>query len=558
LHPNAPPPTFKEVEAHAPAALAAPRGSHLLDRAERSHPRSHLPPPPEAPVARKTVLDVDLADLFAQPGRKGYLYTIGWGDYVDVLETTSKHLRIQTVRFEEKDDGSILPVKTQAFIQPTKSSGLAPEELVRPRSKNRVLKVNFVDVQQGDGTVLETPDGKVVLVDGGDNQLFARYLAARYRNTSEARPRAIDCIVVTHGDADHFAGLARIQDSETLSERRKRLFITPERVYHNGLVKRPSKMDGKTTPAKKMLGKTKKVGGETIITGLEEDLLAVDDEQMNQPFRRWKRALQVWSERSPIAFRRLSFGADDAFDFLDDDEIQVSVLGPILTKAGSTQGLKYLGRPPKGPRIGHESLSLDEEDFKGLDPSHTINGHSVVLKVRYGGFAFLLSGDLNDESGRILGRKHQAGEINLRSEVFKVPHHGSADFSGAFFQMVSPIVSVVSSGDESARKEYIHPRATLMGALGRHSRVDEPLIFVTELVAFFTMEGWSRLTDSSKASKRGDFFAFSRAAYGLVKTRTDGRRLLVYTDSGKADMKEAYCYQLDENGQPVPAPVVRA
>jgi hypothetical protein len=47
-------------------------------------------------VARKTVLDVDLADLFAQPGRKGYLYTIGWGDYVDVLETTSKHLRIQT------------------------------------------------------------------------------------------------------------------------------------------------------------------------------------------------------------------------------------------------------------------------------------------------------------------------------------------------------------------------------------------------------------------------------------------------------------------------------
>ncbi len=55
-----------------------------------------------------------------------------------------------------------------------------------------------------------------------------------------------------------------------------------------------------------------------------------------------------------------------------------------------------------------------------------------------------------------------------------MPHHGSADFSGAFIKMVSPVVSVVSSGDESARKEYIHPRATLMGALGKHSRVDEP------------------------------------------------------------------------------------
>jgi hypothetical protein len=146
----------------------------------------------------------------------------------------------------------------------------------------------------------------------------------------------------------------------------------------------------------------------------------------------------------------------------------------------------------------------------------------------------------------------------LRSEVFKVPHHGSADFSGALFQMVSPVISVVSSGDESARKEYIHPRATLMGALGKHSRVEEPLIFVTELVAFFKVEGWSRLTDAKKAAKRGDFFGFSRAAYGIVKTRTDGRRLLVYTDSGKADMKEAYCYALDENGLPVPAEVVRS
>jgi hypothetical protein len=80
---------------------------------------------------------------------------------------------------------------------------------------------------------------------------------------------------------------------------------------------------------------------------------------------------------------------------------------------------------------------------------------------------------------------------------------------------------------------------------------------VTELVAFFNLEGWARLTDQKKSEKRGEFFAFSRAAYGLVKTRTDGARLLVYTDSGKVNMKEAYCYSLDENGLPAPAPVVR-
>jgi len=422
-----------------------------------------------------------------------------------------------------------------------------------------VLKVNFVDVQQGDAAVIESPDGKVILVDGGDNQLFARYLAARFPGTSEAAPKEIDCLLVTHGDADHFSGLAEIADSETNAEPRKRLFIRPKRVYHNGLVKRPAKdANQKTIPEKASLGPTKTVKGETLLTGLVDNLLAVPDAEMNEPFRQWKAALTKWNGRGGIEFRRLAFGDDQAFEFCRQEGLDIAVLGPLPTTAGGVTGLKFLGDPPTGPRVGHESLSTDAKAFKGFSASHTINGHSIVFRLRYGGFSYLFAGDLNDEAGRTLARKHQAGEVNLRSEVFKVPHHGSADFSGAFLQMVSPIVSVVSSGDESARKEYIHPRATLVGALGRHSRVDEPLIFVTELVAFFNLEGWAKLTNPVSGNKRGSFFAFSRTAYGIVKTRTDGKRLLVYTDSGKADMKEAYCYTLDPDGLPLPTAVVRA
>jgi hypothetical protein len=126
------------------------------------------------------------------------------------------------------------------------------------------------------------------------------------------------------------------------------------------------------------------------------------------------------------------------------------------------------------------------------------------------------------------------------------------------FQAVSPVVSIVSSGDESARKEYVHPRATLMGALGKWSRIPEPLVFVTELVAFFNVEGWSRLDDDKKAAKRGTFFGFSRTAFGIVKTRTNGKRLLVFTDSGNVQMKEAYAYALDASGVPQPTTVTRA
>lgn len=516
-------------------------------------------------MVKKSALNVDLAKVYSDPsGKKSSLITVmAWGDAVDVVDVTSSHIQINAVKFEKQNDGSILPVKTDGYIVPPKSakkadgSKLKTEDIVIPLKSNRVLKVNFVDVQQGDGAVIESPDGKVILVDGGDNQLFARYLAARFRNTTLEKPKEIECILVTHGDADHFAGLSKILESESHAEPRKRLFVEPKRVYHNGLVKRPSKdASKKAVPDKELLGPTKVVDGKTILVGLVDDLLSVPDAEMNEPFKAWKETLATWNKRSKLELRSLSFGEDDAFDFFKGDDLEIAVLGPFLTDAGGVQGLKFLGNPPKGPRIGHDSLSLGEDEFKGFSASHTINGHSVVFQLRYGGFSYLFTGDLNDESSRILARKHQKNEINIRSDVFKVPHHGSADFSGAFVKMVSPIASVISSGDESARKEYIHPRSTLVGALGKHSRVDEPLIFVTELVAFFNVEGKSRVTDPKKDKTRGEFFGFSRTAYGIVKTRTDGNRLLIYTDSGKADMKEAYAYSLDKDGSPSPSVVI--
>lgn len=334
--------------------------------------------------------------------------------------------------------------------------------------------------------------------------------------------------------------------------------MQPKRVYHNGIVKRPSRINKTNVPEAKQLGPTKTVDGQLFLVGLEDDLLTVADADMNEPFQKWKQALSEYNSRKSVEIRRLQFGDDEAFGFFNNGDLRIEVLGPLVTDVSGKPALRFLGDPPKGPRIGHESLSVKEEDFKGNSASHTINGHSIVFRLVYGGFSYLFTGDLNDEASRFLAREHNRGSLNLKSEVFKVPHHGSADFSGAFFQAVSPVVSVVSSGDENARKEYIHPRATLMGALGKWARVPEPLIFVTELVAFFNVEDWSRLVDDKEAKKRGQFFGFSRASYGLVKTRTDGKRLFVYTDSGNIQMKEAYAYTLDPSGMPQPAEVVRA
>lgn len=513
------------------------------------------------------MIDVDLAEVYASEEKKGkeFIRTLEWGDGVEVEKVTDEYVEIMTVRHETQVDGSIKPVPVPGFIVPSASSGIKPEDVAVEKEKSRVLRINFVDVQQGDAAVIETAKGKVILIDGGDNQLFARYLANRFRGSSEQTPKEIECILVTHGDADHFVGLVEIEESETHEVAWKRLFIRPKRVYHNGLVKRPS--DVKEAAS---FGRTVTDDGTTIVTELETDLLKVDEAKMNKPFRRWKKALKNFEKRGPIDFRRLAKGDDDAFDFLTDEGIKVEVLGPILTRVGNEEGLKFLGNPPEGPRIGHHSLNPGSKRFTGKSASHTINGHSVVFRLSYGDFSFLFAGDLNEEAELELVRARE----NLRSEVLKVPHHGSHDFLPEFIEAVSPLISVVSSGDESARKEYIHPRATLIGALGKHSRTAQSLIFVTELVAFFAVEGWTRpefhklggggaaLVQEGKAAvnnkAKEPFFAFKRSAYGQVKVRTDGERLLVCTDSGQANLKEAYAYQMDATGDPVPEQVRKA
>ena len=52
---------------------------------------------------------------------------------------------------------------------------------------------------------------------------------------------------------------------------------------------------------------------------------------------------------------RLEAGDNDAFNFFAEEDIEVEVFGPITTKIGNVEGLKFLGSPPRGPRIGQES-----------------------------------------------------------------------------------------------------------------------------------------------------------------------------------------------------------
>ena len=178
-------------------------------------------------------LKIDLANVYDNQDR--FLATMAWGDEVEVVDGSLPDRILVRHPFLKETGAPLELTEKQAYIRkPRKGASAAGVVVPQSSSVARVLKVDFVDVQQGDAAVLETPSGKVVLVDGGDNQLFARYLASRFRDTSAESPKEIDCIVVTHGDADHFSGLSRIHQSETEDSGWKKLFISPSACSTTG------------------------------------------------------------------------------------------------------------------------------------------------------------------------------------------------------------------------------------------------------------------------------------------------------------------------------------
>lgn len=71
---------------------------------------------------------------------------------------------------------------------------------------NHNLRLHFIDVGQGDSSLIITPKGKTILIDAGD-EAHAKKVLSYVR---EQGIEKLDLVVATHPDADHIGGMDKV------------------------------------------------------------------------------------------------------------------------------------------------------------------------------------------------------------------------------------------------------------------------------------------------------------------------------------------------------------
>ena len=141
-----------------------------------------------------------------------------------------------------------------------------------------MLEIYFIDVGQGDSTLIITPDNKKILIDGGPDDSCHKFLKKKYLQRKfliKSNKLHIDAIIMTHADRDHVKGLINILNDKN---------IIIKNIFHNGIAKFATNKKNKYT-----LGKKEGEGKEMKLTSLYDDDLKYfndsDKKSFSQLFR---------------------------------------------------------------------------------------------------------------------------------------------------------------------------------------------------------------------------------------------------------------------------------
>jgi len=372
------------------------------------------------------------------------------------------------------ESGGWIAARTMPDRNGAQRHGFVRTAHIDPRQQ---LKVFYLDVGQGDATLIEA-EGRVVIIDGGPNRGFYDVLKARLADARRAAADIghtepphmhIDAIIITHFDKDHYYGLRRLfEDAE----------FRVGTLYHNGLPRygSPAGKDLDIGDVVHHRNGTRSISTDLNDSGSAQDM--IDAGELQTPsggdslFSRFMQAVRSAEQAGRVGrvkklYRRVTGGTAPVLRDLGPDLV-FEVIAPLTTRPSGAVHLPVFPDP-------HDLTAANPNP--GASESHTVNGNSVVLRLVYGHYRFLFGGDLNQPAQAYLRARY--GDLNpLSADVNKACHHGSSDFDLQFLKDVAPSATVFSSGDNGS---YDHPLPDAMGAAARHSTGEFPLVFSTEL-----------------------------------------------------------------------------
>jgi beta-lactamase superfamily II metal-dependent hydrolase len=413
-----------------------------------------------------------------------------------------------------------------------------------------LLEVYIIDVGQGDGILIRTPDGRHLMIDGGYKRAgqptgknAADFVDWKFAKDYGLSRIHLDVMMASHCDADHYGGLSDLLNVDQIAELDAQ-DVRVDAFYHAGVgwwVKPGGgRWLGPTTPDKKFL--TQLVGKRPQVVAALGDAAEPKLQGEWADFLRHV-TLARTAAGTPTPINRLS-QLDEHLPGFDgtDGGVAIRVLAPFESAVGGKPALhNYAASPDKNT-----------------------NGNSLLLRLDYGRSRILLTGDLNRNSQRALLDDYTGNRLEFQCDVAKACHHGSDDVSYEFLSAIRPAVTVISSGDNEG---HDHPRPEIVAASATAGYLEiaadkilTPLVYSTELARSVNLGKPVRLTISdpagdtvveqdrlgkvsvaAKVTKAGDLnpttvtrrlgstYIVAGLIYGLVNIRTDGEKILCAT-----------------------------
>ncbi len=472
-------------------------------------------------------LKSETAKLYKSSTSTNEIIELLWGDRIELLTSNLSNGRYKT--------------KARGITGYIKSEDICDEPL---------LELYFIDVGQGDGILIVTPDRKHVLIDGGykrskqpHGKSAADFVDWKFKKDYGSNTIELDDMICSHCDADHYGGLWDLvsPDQEAIEELDTD-HIHVKHFYHAGV------SWWKSDQKSRFLGKEE----EGYLHDLLQGRTSIKDGlKSTSPLRlqgEWADFLKCVVNETNATIERLAFNPDKPFKFLpgftNNDPVSIKILGPIEHTINGELKLKDLGGQSKNT-----------------------NGNSILLRVDYGRSRILLTGDLNKKSQQHILSNFIGNRQELAADVVKSCHHGSDDCSYEFLECVQASATIISSGDDET---HAHPRPNIVAAHGltgyqriQNDELITPLVYSTEIsrsvkigdpykISYanyptdngamnISLENEKKTTVSYKRTSSGALNPADRSksldrlkiidgiVYGLVNVRTDGNKILCAT-----------------------------